>query len=82
MSSKNVYGDGIKLDNGRFVRLSKLPADEVITIRGKQIKVADIPLVAARLKCGCMIRGIAVELRDVIFCDEHHVESFVVEVIK
>jgi hypothetical protein len=82
MSNENVYGDGIKLDNGRFVRLSKLPLDEVITLRGRKIKVADIPLVAARLKCSCLIRGIAVELRDVIFCDEHHVESFVIEVIK
>jgi hypothetical protein len=82
MNQKNIYGDGIKLDNGRFVRLSKLPLDEVITIRGKQIKVADIPLVAARLKCGCLIRGIAVQLKDIIFCDEHHLESVVVEVIK
>jgi hypothetical protein len=79
--SENIYGDSITLDNGKTVRLSKLPLDAVITIRGRKIKVADIPLVAAKLKCGCLIRAIAVQKRDVIFCDEHHVESFVVEVI-
>lgn len=78
---QNIYGDGIKLDNGKYVRLSKLPLDSVIEIKGRKIKVADIPLVAAKLKCGCLIRAIAVQKRDVIFCDEHHIESFVVEVI-
>lgn len=78
---RKVYGDTIKLDNGKVVRLSQLDHEDVIQIRGKEIRVADIPLVAAQLKCGCLIRAIAVQKRDIIFCDKHHQESFVVEVV-
>jgi hypothetical protein len=80
--SEEIYGDSIKLDNGKTVRISKLPANSTITFKGIKIKVADIPLVAARLKCGCVMRAIAVEPKDVIFCDTHKLNSFVVEVIK
>jgi hypothetical protein len=80
--TENVYGDGIKLDNGKFVRISELPLDSYIVFKGIKIKVADIPLVAVRLKCGCMIRAIAVQIDDLIFCEKHKMNSFVVEVVK
>ena len=80
--NEKIYGDNIKLDNGKTVRISELLPDSTIVFKGITIKVADIPLVAARLKCGCVMRAIAVQINDVIFCEKHKLNSFVVEVVK
>lgn len=77
----NKYPDSVTLDSGKTVRVSTMHPDATLTIHGRKIKVSDIPLVVARLKCGCVIRGIAIAKRDIVFCENHHDESYVTEVL-
>lgn len=79
--TEKKYPDEITLDSGKVVRISKLPNEYVLKIQGHKIKVADIPMVAARLNCGCLIRGIALAKRDIFFCDLHHQDTFVAEIL-
>lgn len=79
--TEKKYPDEIKIDSGKTVRVSTLPENYILKIHGRKIKVSDIPLVAARLKCGCYIRGIALARRDIYFCDLHHTDSYVVQII-
>jgi hypothetical protein len=81
MKEPRRFHDSVTLDNGKTVRISALPEEAEIKIMGRTIKVSDIPLVAASLKCGCYIRGIALKQRDVIFCETHQKDSFVAEII-
>jgi hypothetical protein len=81
MKEIRKFPDSITLDNGKTVRVSQLPDNAEVTILGRKIKASAIPLVAANLKCGCYIRGIALHPKDVIFCETHKVESFVVGII-
>jgi len=76
-----TYPDEITLDNGRKVRLGSLSSSDVITVQGHRIRVADIPLVVVNLKCGCMSKGIALTLNDIVFCEKHQDTSSVVEVL-
>lgn len=79
--SEKKYPDEITLDSGKTVRVTNLPANFILKIHGRKIKVADIPMVAARLNCGCLIRGIAIAKRDIFFCDLHHMDTFVAEIL-
>lgn len=80
---KNIprHPDEITLDSGRIVRISNLDANAVIQIHGRNILVADIPLVVVNLKCGCMTKGIALTLNDIVFCEKHQDVSSVAEVL-
>lgn len=77
----NKYPDSITLDSGKTVRVSTMNPNATLKIHGRTIRVADIPLVAVRLKCGCVVRGIAIAKRDIVFCENHHDESYVTEVL-
>lgn len=79
--SEKRYPDELTLDSGKVVRVTTLPADFILKIHGRKIKVADIPMVAARLNCGCLIRGIALAKRDIFFCDLHHMDTSVAEIL-
>lgn len=81
MKNTQKFPDSVTLDNGKTVRVSQLPSDAEVTIMGRTIKASDIPLVAATLKCGCYLRGIALTVKDVIFCETHQKDSFVAEII-
>lgn len=78
---ENRFPDSITVDSGKTVRVSTMNPNVVLKIHGRSVKVADIPLVAARLKCSCVIRGIAITKRDIVFCENHHEESYVTEVL-
>jgi len=79
--NKNKFPDSITLDDGKTVRLSQLDPKKEIKIMGRTVKVEDIPLVAAALKCGCYMRGIALKEKDIIFCEKHQTDTTVSGVI-
>jgi hypothetical protein len=77
------YPDSITTDNGKTIRLSQLKKNNKVRIHGHNIKVGDIPLTAAQLNCGHVVRGIALQLNDVVFCDkdEHREDTYVSQII-
>jgi len=66
--------DTIHLDNGRTIKVATANPDLRVRIHGRNIRVGDIPLTAAKLGCGHIIRGIAFQQNDLIFCNEHGTE--------
>lgn len=74
------YSDSITTENRGDVRLSELRPDEKLKIYGKWIKVSDIPMTAATLSCTHPVRGIALQLNDVVFCETCHDNSFVADI--
>ena len=79
--SEKKYPDEITTDSGKTVRVTTLNPEYKLKIHGRTIRVADIPMVAARLNCGCHVRGIALVKRDIFFCDLHHVDTYVAEIL-
>lgn len=77
------YPDSIETSDGYFVRLSSLRPDQTIRITKKRIpvKASDIPMTAVLTTCGLVVRGIAFEEGDVIFCEQHGVDERVEEVL-
>ncbi len=75
------YPDELTVNGGRVVRLSKISDDTILKIGKHKIRAGDIPTVAARLSCGDTIRGIAFQQGNVVFCEKHHDNVFVAEVI-
>ena len=50
---------------------SKRASGEVSKVaNGKRIRLSDLPLVVAQLRCGHMVRTHGITVRDIIFCDE------------
>lgn len=73
------YSDSISTQNLGDVRISELKSDDKLKIQGRWIKVSDIPMTAATLSCMHSVRGIALQLNDVVFCENCHQTSFVSE---
>lgn len=77
----NRSPDTIVDDNGVAYRITEASPNKIITVRGRHIRVADIPLVAVVLTCGHPVRGIALSVKDVVFCDHCQKTAFVKEVV-
>lgn len=77
------YPDSIETSEGHWVRVSSLPAEKVIRIGKKRIpiKVGDIPMTAVALTCGTIVRGIAFNVGDVVFCEVHQQNEFVATIL-
>ena len=77
------YPDSIETSDGRMVRVSNLRPNQTIKIgKGRvAIKVKDIPMTAALLSCGDIVRGIAFTKGDVVFCEKHHDDVFVEDLL-
>ena len=78
------YPDSLRTASGRLVRTSRMNPDTQITLPGAghhQIRVRDIPMNAATLKCGRSIRGIMLRKGDLVFCEVHEKLERVAEVI-
>jgi len=75
-----VYSDSVHTKNRGLVRLTELRPDEKLLIGSRWVKAGDIPLTAAFLSCGHSIRGIALQEKDVIFCETCHQDVFVATV--
>ena len=77
------YPDSIETSEGKIVRLSELNPEKIIHIGHTRtpIKVKDVPLTAVLLSCGDMVRGIAFSPGDLIFCEKHHDEIIVEEIL-
>lgn len=71
MPQTTIYPDTIKTDDGRVIRVSTADPKQRIRIHGRNLRVGDIPLTAATLACGHIIRGIAFQKNDLVYCDEH-----------
>lgn len=71
------YPDSIMTDSGRMVRLTSLGPDDSIRVHGRKVYGRDIPLTVYTLDCGHSGKGVAVAVRDVVFCDECSKTSFV-----
>lgn len=80
---KRRYADSLTTSDGRSIRIASLPADKIVRVGPKhtRIRVGDIPLNAVRLSCGDTVRGIALEKGNVMFCEKHHDNVFVAEVV-
>jgi len=78
---QHKYPDEIEVDGGKVVRLSQLSDNAVIRVHKHPIRVGDIPLTAAQLTCGHVIRGIALKEQDVVFCEDHAQNSFVAMIL-
>ena len=65
------YPDAIHTDSGQTVRVATANPNQKVRIHGHNIRVGDIPLTAAKLGCGHIIRGIAFQKNDLVFCEEH-----------
>lgn len=76
------YPDAITLDSGKVVRITTMNPDAYVRIQGRSIRVGDIPMSVGRLNCGCIMRGIAIGLNNVFFCESHKDNSYVVEIVK
>lgn len=77
------FPDSLETSDGKIVRLSQLNPEKVLHI-GKNrvpVKVKNIPLTAALLSCGHIVRGIAFEKNNVVFCEEHSEEEIVEEIV-
>jgi hypothetical protein len=85
MNTHQRYADSIETSEGKIVRLSLLPPEQVIHIgKGRtktSIKVKDIPLTEALLSCGDIVLGIAFKPGNVVFCDKHADEMIVEELV-
>lgn len=79
-NSRQMYSDSVHTRNKGLVRLSELDPDEKLLIGDRWVTVGDIPLTAAFLSCGHPIRGIALQEKDVIFCESCHQDVFVASV--
>jgi hypothetical protein len=75
------YPDELTVDGGRNVRISQLSPNAIVKIHNHAIRVGDIPLTAAELKCGHVVRGVALQDKDIIFCEEDQANSFVVLIL-
>lgn len=73
------YPDSILTDSGRMVRISSLNPDTKLKIHGRMIRAGDIPMTVATLGCGDVVRGIAMQKGDHVFCDRHQDDERVVE---
>lgn len=73
------YADSVETSDGKWVRITMMNPDARIKIgpQRRLVRVGDIPLNAATLTCGEIIRGIAFSVGNVVFCEKHHVEEFV-----
>lgn len=73
------FSDSIETSDGKWVRISNLHPDKIIKIGSQRIsvRVGDIPMNAVALSCGDMIRGIALSVGDIIFCENHQTEESV-----
>jgi len=77
------YPDSIETSDGKLVRISDLQPNQTIRI-GKHriaVKVKDIPITVALLSCGDVVRGIAFKEGNVVFCETHHENKFVEELL-
>lgn len=77
------YPDSIETSEGNLVRISDLRPDQTIRI-GKHriaVKVRDIPITVALLSCGDVVRGIAFNEGNVVFCETCHENKFVEQLL-
>lgn len=77
------YPDSLETSDGKIVRVASLRPEQVLTI-GKsrmKIKVSDIPMTVGLLTCGKTVRGIAFAQGNVVFCEEHHANEFIEEIV-
>lgn len=77
MATQNKYPDEITTDGGKKVRISQLKPNDKVKIHNHSIRVGDIPLSAVELTCGHTVRGIALQMNDIVFCEEDQQNSFV-----
>ncbi len=77
------YPDSIETSDGYYVRLSSLRPDQIIRITKKRIpvKASEIPMTAVVTTCGLVVRGIAFQKGDVIFCETHGADEFVENIL-
>lgn len=71
------YLDELFTDNGP-VRVSELNQNQVIVLRGMEIKVKDIPHNRVKFECGHISTGIAINEGDMIYCEQCSQEQKVV----
>lgn len=71
------YPDSILTDGGRMVRLASLGPNDSIRVGGRKVFGRDIPLTVYTLNCGHTGKGVAVAVRDVVFCDTCSTDGFV-----
>lgn len=72
------YSDSIHTKNLGLIRLTEVDPETELFIGNHWVIAGDIPLNAGLLKCGHHIRGIALQEKDIIFCETCHEESYVV----
>lgn len=72
--------DSILTKNRGLVRLTQLKPETRLQIGNKWVSVKDIPLNTALLSCGHNVRGIALTLDCVVFCERCQKESFASEI--
>jgi hypothetical protein len=82
MPQEITYPDTIKTDDGRLVRISQANPNQRIRVRKHNLRIGDIPLTAGELGCGHVVRGIAFQAHDLVYCDKHPGEIVQTEVIK
>lgn len=61
-----IIPDGYK----QPVRITQMNPDRIIVVRGRNVRVGDIPLSIFTLDCGHKGKGIAVAEENMIFCDD------------
>lgn len=87
MAENNIkYADSLEVDAGhnetQTVRITKMRPNDTVRVHGRRIKVGDIPITVAILKCGHVVRGIAFEVDNVVFCEQHQEDDFVAEILR
>lgn len=76
----SAYADILQTDNRGEVRVTQLHPNTVLKIAGRTFLAKDVPLTVYTLKCGHKDSGIAVEEKDLVFCDKCADNSHVVKV--
>lgn len=76
------YADSIETSDGKWVRITSMNPNHIIKIgpRRTKVRVGDIPLNAAVLSCGEIVRGVAFSKGDILFCEKHAVEEVIEQV--
>lgn len=80
---KRRYADTLVTSNGKEVRVATLNPNTVLQVgpRRTRVKVKDIKITTGRLSCGHIVRGIAFDKGNVVFCEDHHDDAHVVEML-
>lgn len=69
MADKVNYPDSVTTDSGQIIRITLANQNRMVRIHGRKVRVGDIPLAVFTLECSHILKGIAVQKGDRIFCE-------------